>query len=524
MYRIVEKRISRLLHGAPKGLLKDTLIGLEKESLRVSANGGIAQTPHPERIGAALAHPYITTDYSEALLEFITPAYNSMREVLQFLCNAQTFVYQNLEDEFIWGTSMPCVVAGESGIPIAQYGRSNLGKMKTIYRRGLGYRYGRVMQVIAGVHFNFSLPDAFWSAYQSLEGAAGTLREFKDEHYFGMIRNLQRLGWIIPYLFGASPAVCKSFLCGKPTPMPEFDAKTYYEPYGTSLRMGDIGYQNKKEHECGIRVYYDDLDTYVDCLNHAITTPCPDWEKIGVIVDGEYRQLNTHLLQIENEYYSTIRPKQIAQHNERPSLALKQRGVRYVELRSVDVNAYDPLGINLEQMHFLEAFLVFCLLHESPLITQPEATEINFNQSIAAHRGREPGLQLQRLGKKQSLAAWASEICAAMRGICELLDMEKYGGPGLYAESLARQRDVARDPDRTPSARMLREMRANRETFYEFALRMSQQHRQYFASRQLSADRLDFFRNEATNSLRKQRELEESDNQTFEEFLRGYFA
>ncbi|HKJ10690.1 MAG TPA: glutamate--cysteine ligase, partial [Gammaproteobacteria bacterium] len=223
MYRISERRLAGVINSGNKALLKGSNIGLEKESLRVSPEGNIAQTRHPSALGAALTHPYITTDYSEALVEFITPPFGDLGRSLAFLRDTQKFVYDNLVDEILWATSMPCVVAGETSIPIAQYGTSNAGMMKTVYRRGLGHRYGRVMQVIAGVHFNFSFPETFWPAFQELEGDRRPLKDFISDSYFALIRNLQRVGWLIPYLFGASPAVCKSFLGGRPTSLHEFN-------------------------------------------------------------------------------------------------------------------------------------------------------------------------------------------------------------------------------------------------------------------------------------------------------------
>jgi len=460
-YRIAEQRLARLLDNGVTALLKERRIGLEKESLRVSPEGTISATGHPPALGSALTHPYITTDYSEALTEFITPPFTDMLEALQFLCETQQFVYANLQDELLWATSMPCVVRGETSIPIARYGTSNAGMMKTVYRRGLGYRYGRTMQVIAGVHFNYSFPERFWSAYRQLEGDGRTLRDFVSESYMGLIRNLQRFGWLVPYLFGASPAVCKSFLNAQATDMASFDANTYYEPYATSLRMGDIGYQNNQENAVGVKACYDSLDAYIDSLVCAITTPCPQYERIGVKVNGEYRQLNANLLQIENEYYSTIRPKQVLLDNEKPTLALKRRGIAYVELRSLDVNAYDPLGINSEQIYFLEAFLLFCLLHDSPPLSERERIEIDENELITAHRGREPGLVLRRGGEEVTLRDWGLELCDRLVAVCEVLDADKVGAP--YARALRAQREKLEDPERTPSARMLAEMQANGE-------------------------------------------------------------
>ncbi len=519
----LRRRLNQLTSSAQHGLLTGAHIGLEKESLRVSPDGKLAQTPHPAALGSPLTHPLITTDYSEALTEFITPPLAGTGEVLAALRDVQSFVYGQLEnDELLWATSMPCVVAGEGSIPIARYGDSNIGQMKTVYRRGLGHRYGRLMQIIAGVHFNYSLPEAFWPAYQQLENDQRRLQDFISDHYFGLIRNLQRFGWLVPYLFGASPAVCKSFLNGQPTQLKEFDQYTAYQPYATSLRMGDIGYQNNQEAETGIKACYDDLDSYVDTLNCAISTPCAAYERIGVFVNGRWEQLNANILQIENEYYSTIRPKQVTGATEKPIHALKQRGVKYVELRSLDVNAFDPLGISLPQMRFLEAFLVYCLLLDSPPIDTQERREIDVNELATAHRGRDPQLYLHRRGSKIKLSQWAGEILDDMTGVCELLDGTH--ASEVYRSSLAVQRGKVRDPERTPSARMLAEMRANGEGFFHFGMRMSQQHRDHFYSLSLSEERRTEFIHMAEQSRQQQQAIEDADNKPFGEFLREYLA
>jgi glutamate--cysteine ligase len=417
---------------------------------------------------------------------------------------------------------MPCVVAGETSIPIAQYGSSNAGRMKTVYRNGLGYRYGRVMQVIAGVHFNYSFPDSFWPVFQDIEGQTGNRQDFISVSYFALIRNLQRFGWLVPYLFGASPAVCKSFLGGKASSLESFNETTYFQEFATSLRMGDIGYQNNQEAETGIKANYDSVETYVESLKWATETPCPDYEKLGVEVAGEYRQLNANILQIENEYYSTIRPKQIMDAFEKPIHALKRRGVRYVELRSIDVNAYDPLGINERQLRFLEAFLVFCQLHESPVISALERKEIDHNELATAHRGRDPRLVLQRNGKKVKLKDWAMEILDNMTGVCDLLDEGRAQKP--YGESLAVQIDKVKDPERTPSARMLAEMRARDEGFFHFAMRMSQQHQTYFQELAPDAARTAEFTHLAEQSWVQQRKLEAANDEPFSDYLQRYFA
>ncbi len=519
----VEQRLARLVDSGQAECLREARMGVEKESLRVSPDGKLAQTPHPAGLGSPLTHPQITTDYSEALAEFITPPLVGVEAVLDDLRDVQRFVYGALEhDELLWATSMPCVVAGEASIPIAQYGDSNLGQMKTVYRRGLGHRYGRLMQVIAGVHFNYSLPEAFWPLFRELEGDREPLQDFISARYFGMIRNLQRLGWMVPYLFGASPAVCKSFLSGQPTQLVEFDRYTAYQPHATSLRMGDIGYQNNQEAEIGIKADYSSLDAYVDSLICAISTPSPRYERLGVFVNGRWEQLNANILQIENEYYSTVRPKQLVGPTEMPSLALRRRGVRYIELRSLDVNAYDPLGICEGQLRFLEALLITCLLADSPPITDDERTDIDNNELIAAHRGRQPGLELRRRGEAIGLRAWGEAMLDNMQGVCELLDT--LHTTDAYVRALATQRDKLADPELTPSARMLAEMRANGEGFFHFAMRMSQQHREYFLQQPLESARAAEFQRMAETSQRLQADLEAADDKSFARYLRDYFA
>ncbi len=522
MYKLAEKRLSRLINAGQQHLLLGGRIGLEKEALRVALDGNIAHTPHPTVLGSPLTNPWITTDFSEALIEFITPPHYDMQQLLRRLCATQAFVYGKLEDELLWSTSMPCVLAGETSIPIAKYGRSNAGFMKHVYRRGLGYRYGRVMQTIAGIHFNYSFSDDLWPVFQNQEQSTWLLSDFISEMYFSMLRNLQRFGWLIPYLFGCSPAVCKSFVGDQQTDMEYFDASTYYYPYATSLRMGDIGYQNNKEYEAGFKACYDNLNVYIASLTRAIETPYPKYQDIGVVVDGEYRQLNANILQIENEYYSTVRPKQVPIDNEKPTLALRDRGVQYVELRSLDVNAYNPLGIDEQQLRFLETFMVFCLFLESPRIGTHETKEIDQNLTLAAHHGRNPTLCLHRNGRSIPLRQWAAEILDSMQGFSEVLDTLETDR--AYSQALESQRQAARDPERTPAAKTLAEMRRNRESFHEFARRLSEEHYDYFNTIRLSDEQQALFTTEARNSWERQSRMEAADTISFEQYLQRYFA
>ena len=522
MPRPTTKRLSGFINAGGEATLRQGKTGLEKESLRVGPDGSIAQTPHPAALGSALTHPWITTDYSEALLEFITPPLPGPVEALTFLRDLEQYVYTRIDRELLWCSSMPCVVEGEESIPIAQYGISNAGFMKTVYRRGLGHRYGRVMQVIAGAHYNYSFAEALWPVYQEVLKDRRPAREFISDSYFGVIRNLQRVGWLIPYLFGSSPAICKSFMCGKPTILESFNEGSYYGPHATSLRMCDIGYQNRHEYNDGFKASYDNLDVYVETLTRAIETPCPSHESIGVKVDGEYRQLNPNILQIENEYYSSVRPKQVPDFMEKPTLALKRRGVRYLELRSMDINVYDPLGISEEQCRFAETLTALCLFQESPAISSAETGEIDSNLAAVCYRGREPGLELMRDGRPVPLKQWAGEICAAMAEIAALLDGGGSATP--YQDTVRAQVEAIADPERTPSARILADMRRHGEGYFDFANRMSQQHRDYFLGLPRDPERFYALDTAVIKSLRDQERLEAADTRSFDEFLQDYFA
>lgn len=523
MYQTLHQRLTRLFNADPRALLEGRLLGLEREALRVAPDGHIAQTPHPAVLGSALTHPAITTDYSEALLELITPPLSSPEATLQFLDELHRFVYPRIGDELLWSASMPCILSGEASIPIAQYGSSNLGRMKHIYRQGLAWRYGRIMQVIAGIHVNFSLPERFWAVFQDGEGDARPLQDFRSESYFGLIRNLQRWGWLILYLFGASPAVCKSFLDGKVTTLEAFDNHTCYGPFATSLRMSNVGYTNRTEKKSGVNVCYNSLAEYISSLSQATKTPWLPYEQIGVKVDGDYRQLNANILQIENEYYTSMRPKQPPQGNEKPSLALQRRGVGYVELRSVDINPLEPLGVAVDQLRFLEVFLLFCLLAESPPFDAAERQIIDDNQMATALKGREPGLILQRChAPAVPLRHWAQELLEQLQPVAALLDSGQ-SGP-VYTVALAEQQAVLADVERTPSARMLAEMRASGENFFQCARRLSEQHRQFFESSPLAEERRRWLEEAAKQSWRDGQALEAEDALPFDEFLNRYLS
>ncbi|HKE93192.1 MAG TPA: glutamate--cysteine ligase [Povalibacter sp.] len=518
--RAFERRLAALVNAREPGVLQGGLKGVEKESLRVTPDGALAQTPHPVALGSALTHEYVTMDYSEALIELVTPAFRESWELLQFLCDLHQFVYRHLGDELLWATSMPCIIGDDSSIPVAHFGRSNVGRMKEVYRLGLGYRYGRMMQAISGVHFNYSFPAHLWPVLAEALQQRDHGQDFVSAQYFGLLRNYRRHGWLILYLFGNSPALCNSFVRGRAHTLQQFSPGTLYEPFATSLRMSDLGYRNKSQ--AGVRISVNSVDEYIRDLTAAVSTPHPEYEKIGVKVNGEYRQLNANLLQIENEYYSYIRPKRVTRSGEHPTQALRRGGVEYVEFRALDVSAFDPVGVNQNKLRFLEAFAALCLLKDSAPIASGEDAVLDGNHALVAHRGREAGLQLNRNGRPLELRAWALELIDSMRGICELLDQGDERRP--YGAALDLQQAKVLDAALTPSARTLEELTSSGESFSEMALRMSNLHRNYFLDLYPpNEQRLAEFAEQAQESLERQAAIERADTVSFDQYLADYF-
>ncbi len=496
--------------------------GIEKESLRIDRHSQLATTPHPKRLGSALTHPHITTDYSEALLEFITQPYDCTATTLKELHDLHAYTYQHIGEESLWATSMPCALGEDQDIPIARYGSSNSGMMKSIYRIGLGHRYGRSMQTISGIHYNFSLPDELWQHLHTLENSSLSLQDFKTEGYFRLIRNFRRHFWILLYLFGASPSVCKSFVRNRQHQLTPFgdDEHSLHTPYATSLRMGDLGYQSKAQDS--LVITYNGLDSYINTLCCAITTPHPGYVTTGVRdTQGHYQQLNHNLLQIENEFYSVIRPKCITQRGETALSALANRGIEYIEVRCLDINPYDPVGINAEQIAFLDTFLLYCALQDSPASDENECRDIKENQRRMVYRGRDPELTLLECGAERPMRLWAAALMDELAPIAHLLDTAYQDT--AFSNILKAQAQKLTDERLTPSAQILADMKAKQLAFYQLAKEISKQHRSYFKQYNLGKMESDL-QHLAQLSLQQQAELEASDTISFDHYLENYYS
>ncbi len=484
--------------------LKGIRRGIEKESLRVRADGTLSQAPHPPALGSALTHPHITTDFSEAQLELITGPHAGVDACLEELTRIHQVVYRHVGEELLWAASMPCNLPADNQIPIGRYGTSNVGRAKTVYRIGLSHRYGRRMQAISGIHYNFSLP-----------GVA-------SEEYFALIRNFRRHSWLPIYLFGASPAVCSSFVGGRKHPLAELAPGTLYAPHATSLRMGPLGYQS--DAQASLCVSYNSLDSYTASLYDALTKPYPEYEKLGIRNGDDYRQLSTTLLQIENEFYGTIRPKRRIRRGERPLHALRERGVEYVEVRLMDLEPFVPAGITPATMRFLDVFLLHCLVSHSPQDTPQEIGEIGRNQHAVALKGREKGLALEKNQEKIGLKEWGKTILAQCEPVAAALDAA-HGGASAYRDALSEAAGRLEDPETTPSARVLHAMARNHGNSYlRFVLIESTLHKGTLKTRELAPEVRERFSRLAAESLDKQREVEAADTVDFETFRRGYLA
>ena len=497
--------------------------GLEREALRIAPQGKLSSAYHPAGLGSALTNKWVTTDYAESLLEFITPVSHDIGDLLSQLSDIHQFTYTQMGDEKLWPMSMPCFVGSEDDIVLAQYGSSNTGKMKTLYRQGLKNRYGSMMQVISGVHFNFSFPDEFWDQLFGEQSEEQRQASVSDA-YFGLIRNYYRFGWLIPYLFGASPALCGSFIKENTDTQQQFKKTgcgTYFLPTATALRLSDLGYTNNAQSV--LKIGFNGIEQYVDGLQKAIRTPSAEFADIGVKVDGEHRQLNSNVLQIENELYAPIRPKRVARDGEKPSEALSRGGVEYIEVRSLDVNPFSPIGITEQQVRFLDLFLTWAVLTPSAEMDDAELECWRDNWNRVVVDGRNPDLMLKIgcNGERLSLPAWGQRVFAELEEVAIVMDQA--AGNDCYQQTCQQLLEWINNPELTLSAQMLKMIEAQ-EGIGNVGAELAQQHADQLKQRSYAFYSQQEFEQEVKVSLEKQKAIEESDTQSLDAFLADYFA
>jgi glutamate--cysteine ligase len=499
-------------------LLRGMMRGFERECLRVDRIGQLAKTPHPIALGSKLTHPWITTDYAEALLEFITPPSQDTDFPLAFLTDLHRYAAQQISGEYLWAGSMPCKIGDDADIAIADYGSSNEARFKMVYRQGLGMRYGRTMQTIAGTHYNWSLPDDFWQALYSCCPGEKSIQDHINTHYFGLIRNFLRFGWLVPYLFGASPALCQSFLQGKSSDLKQLCPGTLYGPYATSLRMSHLGYQNHAQDKLAIS--FNSLAEYTAALETAIRTPDPYYTALGVCDGSIWKQISANLLQIEAEFYAPIRPKRVGLQGERPALALKTYGVQYIEMRLFDLNPLLAIGIAPEQSLFADVMLLMCLFRDSPPISPREQSENDENKHRVVTRGRQPGLQLLLHNREQALRPLAHELFDDMAPFAALLD-HTYGGHD-YEKAMQHLRLRIDEPDGTPSAQVIEAIHRC-GSYFDFAMEQAKIHTRSLQAHPLDPATLARLKDSVAASHAEHKRREHVPQEPFETFVTRYF-
>lgn len=465
MYSIFSKKHQKLL--------VEGNWGVERESQRVTPEGDLALTPHPTVFGDKLKNKEITTDFSESQMELITPPFPTVEEVDHYLNYLHEEAEAGVKNELLWPLSMPPRLPEEELIPIASFDHTKEGQTAYLYRQGLAGRYGKKMQMISGIHYNFSFGEDFMKMLYREFGNNQTMTEFTDDLYFIVARNYLRYRWLLIYLFGASPtfedtfnAVLREDIENIRKCCPE--CCNYFTYYATSLRASRFGYSNPVQ--AGYSVYYNSKEEYIQKIRALMSKKS---RKYAMLLT----QLNDKILQKDSEFYSPIRLKQITNPGESQIDALEQRGVKYVEIRILDVNPFEKTGISLKQMHFLQVFMLFCLFDEDKPIDNKELKRINKNHHLVALSGRMPKLMLYKLDSgKISLKKWGESIFEKLLKLAQLMDDEENGN--FYSIVIQEEYQKLLDLSLLPSSKLLEEMSKREESFLDFGIRKGKEYRE----------------------------------------------
>jgi glutamate--cysteine ligase len=432
------------------------LRGIERESLRVTQDGKISQNNHPENLGSPLTSKEITTDFAEALVELVTPTFESAEELFGHLSLLHKFLYSEMGEEILWNFSMPCAFQSEQEIKIAEYGKTNSGMLKHIYRKGLRLRYGSIMQCVSGIHFNFSLSEDSWAPLtRSLD------QSFINQKYLGAIRNIKRNFWFLLERLGASPVSDESYLLNREHSLAKHGKNDLFLPFATSLRMSDVGYQSSMQN--ALKINYNNLDEFIDAIIKGIKTPVKRFEDIGLLDEkGMPQQISTGILQIENELYDIVRPKRSGPSGSRPASLLKNEGIEYLELRGIDINPFIPEGIDENKIKLLDIFIIHSLISESPQVSNKEIEEIRTNQKIMVESGRSENVKLEQNGVSTPLKELKKifhdeliQVATAMDEYC----------PG-YSNALRAEMSI----NLLPSQKIMNDMESQNLSFQEYGL------------------------------------------------------
>ncbi len=490
-------------------------IGFEKESLRVE-DYHISNSPHPISLGSAMSNKYITTDFSEAQLELITPPLIGNKNCIEILDNIHHFVSRNIDNQILWPFSMPPHIRSDDDIPIALYGSSHEGRFKHVYRVGLANRYGRSMQSISGFHFNYSLPRNLWNYSNSKDQIK--LDKLRNYSYFNILRNIHKMNWLLLYLFGASPVIEKSLINKEESSFERLDENFYLLPHATSLRMSEYGYSNLDRRNIPISI--NSMSEYIFDLRNAASTE--DKKYLHFEIDQD-NQLNSNILQIEAEYYAVARAKSSSNESKRPSTNLENGGVDFIEIRSLDLNPFSRVGIDEEAILFIEIFMIYCFILESEPISNSHLESINRNDLKVSKFGREPNLCLERDKKQALMSDWANEILERMIPFAEQLN-DKHNS---YTKTIEAMQQRIDSPEETLSAKIINELQSKNYSYSQLGYSLGKKYKDIYAKRSVSENKFwDTLVKEKDLSNIEQKNLEKSssqNNQTFNDFKENYY-
>ncbi len=394
--------------------------GIEWESLRARGDGELALTPHPELFGDKLKNPVVTTDFSESQIEIITPTFTTIDETFDTFSLIADLVNASLPyGEYLWFQSLPCILPYGDQIPIAQY--SGEGKSSQRYREDLAKKYGLKKQMISGIHFNFSFSDEFLKKMYELEQNPLTFKEFKNNVYLKIARNYMRYCWLIIYLTGCSIGAHNTF---SKECIRLMDAKdgygSYYSTKGPSFRNSSCGYKNLKM----LLPSYESVDAFVNDVNSFIES--------GDL--SEAKELYTQI---------RLKPK-----NPQDMLnSLKNDGIEYIEVRTLDVNPFYQCGLIKQDMKFLHLFLIYMFIKDETYYENWQR-EAKINEENAAEKAYVDSMRLLRDGKEVTLKSWASEIINEMYGMCEVMGVDEFNILNLMLKRIS-------NPDLTYGKRLL---------------------------------------------------------------------
>lgn len=511
----------------PRLSSKDIFVcGIERETMRIDQQGLIASTAHPKSLGLAFTNQYITTDFAESLIELVSPTFTDSADLMRWLRGLHSFVAQNIGDELLWPASMPPVLPDADNFTIANYGESHQGRIKNIYRRGLSLRYGRRMQTIAGIHLNLSFSKTFLEYYNAINARD----DCNNTIYFHLLRNYIRNSWLINYLFGSSPAADESFF--NKQPLPNFLVKhgnsSYYHPHSTCLRMGRLGYNNRKHSD--LRICFNSLDEYINAVKKLTAKPDDEYVAMGVKdASGSWQQLNTNVLQIENEYYASVRPKAVRNHEQKTIDALQENGTEYLEIRNLDLDPFSSCGIDEEQIRFMQMFSLYLSLIPSPPISAEECQYIRRLEDEIIMNNLQQDQEFKSLGGAAfNLADHTEEMLNDMEALAELLDgLGDIGGSGStsdtpYAYALKKQRAIVEGQTDLPALRQMKLMQNDKQSFVELMLSLATEHKNHLVQEQ-QADINNEMAQEAQRSITEgQQILEGQQDVPLDEFISNY--